>query len=83
MSPAWSPDGQYVAFVRRTQEECGIYKVPMIGGPPLRLGECGFDVRSNLSWSPDGQWLAFDDLDLEPGRRRFDCWRTGVLASSR
>ena len=46
--PAWSPDGQYLAFARGNQaaKTCGIYRIPVIGGQELRLGECGQGINS-------------------------------------
>jgi eukaryotic-like serine/threonine-protein kinase len=65
-SPRWSPNGLYVAFLRQTANDYGLYIVPSIGGrerqltslalvPPMR-----FDVVQ-VSWSPDSQWLAISD----------------------
>ena len=62
--PAWSPDGQKIAFWRSNGARSGVYLVSPTGGaaqavladrPPL--------VRwsSQLSWSPDGEWVAFSD----------------------
>jgi Tol biopolymer transport system component/serine/threonine protein kinase len=66
IEPRWSPNGLYIAFLRRTTEGYGLYVIPSIGGterkltnisltPPLR-----FDV-AQVSWSPDSSWLAVSD----------------------
>ena len=66
IQPRWSPDGLYIAFLRQTAEDYGLYLMPSIGGterqlttlslvPPIR-----FDVLQ-VSWSPDGAWLAVSD----------------------
>lgn len=48
-SPAWSPDGRYIAFLRALSGNTGgVFLVPAIGG---------------LSWYPDGKWLAIPDQD--------------------
>lgn len=59
-SPTWSPDGQQVAFYRRSDHDIGIYVVPALGGTAQKL----YSGRSSswttgLSWSPDGNVLAF------------------------
>ena len=59
--PAWSPDGLFLAFVAGTNE-CGIYRVPLTGGPRVKLAECRNNPR-HLNWSPDGTRLAFDGRD--------------------
>ena len=42
-SPAWSPDGRQIAFLRRLDagdvERCGIYLIPALGGAERRLAE--------------------------------------------
>ena len=66
IQPRWSPDGLYIAFLRQTADDYGLYLIPSIGGterqltklsllPPIR-----FDV-SQVDWSPDGKWLAVSD----------------------
>ena len=62
--PAWSPDGQSLAFVSARHDErdydtlSDIWVVPAAGGEPRRLtdttGGC-----SAPSWSPDGQQIAY------------------------
>jgi Tol biopolymer transport system component/tRNA A-37 threonylcarbamoyl transferase component Bud32 len=57
-NPAWSPDGQTIAFVRapgplRLGE---LILIPALGGPERRLDEAG---STQLAWSPDGKWLYF------------------------
>jgi Tol biopolymer transport system component len=58
-SPAWSPDGKQVAFLRATTSDAfaggAIYLVSPLGGPERRLLD--FPAGGQLSWSPDGQWL--------------------------
>ena len=52
--PAWSPDGQSIAFVAWTREGGQLYKVPAAGGKPTQL-TTGNALYLQPSWSPDGK----------------------------
>ena len=61
-SPAWSPDGQSIAFVRTLESDSRIYIVPALGGAERALAEAYIadmdNLPSRVSWSPDGRFLA-------------------------
>src|SRR5262249_49267487 len=61
--PAWSPDGQKLAFTRATAAGCSILLIPSLGGAERNLGPCGDRDYRRLAWSPDGAWLAFARRD--------------------
>jgi len=55
----FSPDGNYIYFVRRDESEEGysqLYSAPVLGGNPRVLVK---DVDSPIAFSPDGQHFAF------------------------
>jgi dipeptidyl aminopeptidase/acylaminoacyl peptidase len=54
--PAWSPDGQYLAFVSEdiNPEMAGVWVVAVDGSEERYIG-----AGANPSWSPDGRWLMF------------------------
>jgi Tol biopolymer transport system component/DNA-binding winged helix-turn-helix (wHTH) protein len=54
--PAFSPDGQTLAFARRGT---GIYTVPVLGGEEHRLISGGYNW--GLTWTPDGRHIVFPD----------------------
>lgn len=63
--PAWSPDGNWIAFLRYFSgvtrgppfNAAGVIQVVSpLGGESRRISE--FPARSQLSWSVDGRWLA-------------------------
>lgn len=56
--PAWSPDGQWIAFAGRDGYASEIYVVRTDGSGLIRLTSDGLLPRSP-AWSPDGQHLAF------------------------
>jgi Tol biopolymer transport system component/DNA-binding winged helix-turn-helix (wHTH) protein len=73
-SPAWSPDGRQIAFLREIREpgQAGfseIRAISALGGKETRLGTAAvrFEVGplfvSGLDWSPDGNYLVFSDKE--------------------
>jgi len=61
LTPAWSPDGRYIAYIRVGTDYSGLYLVPALGGPVRKLSDVSDAVylAPFLSWSPDSKWLAF------------------------
>ena len=60
LSPAWSPDGERVAYVRcGAGGECGVHVVDAGGGAEETLIPAGDLAITDLVWSPNGQRLAF------------------------
>ena len=66
-SPAWSPDGRQIAFVRR-HGEGDVDRMPnrdvfvvdaRAGATPRRLTTTTADETGRLSWSPDGRLIAY------------------------
>jgi len=55
----FSPDGDYIYFVRRDEEEqsiASLYQAPVLGGTPRLMIK---DVDSPVAFSPDGQRFAY------------------------
>ncbi len=88
--PAYSPDGQWLAFTHHTtgygtysDPAAEIYIVPASGGQPRRLqanDAPGGTALQNVSnswptWSRDGRWLAFNSKRNDPA---FDVFVTAI-----
>jgi Tol biopolymer transport system component/imidazolonepropionase-like amidohydrolase len=52
--PAWSPDGQWIAFVEWTRDGGSLYKIAAAGGRPIQL-TTGNALYLQPTWSPDGK----------------------------
>jgi Tol biopolymer transport system component len=57
-SPAWSPDGNWIAVSGDDGKGSGLFKAPAEDGPPVRLrsGLC-----FNPIWSPDGRFILYSE----------------------
>lgn len=68
-SPAWSPDGRYVGYLRQGPDSADLVIVPSRGGEErvvTRLHRTRYGLMfHHLDWSPDGRWLVFDDKENE------------------
>lgn len=59
-SPAFSPDGQTVAFIRNPNFLVSdVYLVPVAGGEPTRLTFDNLSLGGSLAWTPDGREIVF------------------------
>lgn len=82
-SPAWSPDGRTIAFLRVVPEQsCQVLVVLAGGGGERVVGRCDERHVPTFDWTPDGRGLVFGGhgvfhdrpglfvLDLESGEPR-------------
>lgn len=56
--PAWSPDGNELAFVRVVEGKPQVFIIPMQGGEPRQLTKFKYGA-TNPTWSPDGDKILF------------------------
>jgi Tol biopolymer transport system component len=58
VSPAFSPDGRWVAYYRAIEGRREVWVIPSTGGLPVNFsGHAGQDVQP--AWSPDSRQIAF------------------------
>ena len=56
-SPAWSPNGKWIAFVSEHAGDEDIYRMDVDGENVIQLTQQG--NCNEPDWSPDSQWIAF------------------------
>ena len=59
--PAWSPNGDQIAFMRYSEKTFSIYVASVLGGSERRVYEGTSSMGAGISWSPDGKSLAFPE----------------------
>jgi Tol biopolymer transport system component len=62
-SPAWSPDGKWIAIGVETAEGVRLYRIPVGGGAPVRLTE---HHAMDPAWSPQGGFIVYAREQLGP-----------------
>jgi Tol biopolymer transport system component len=57
--PAWSPDGEWLAFLSDRNKKTEIFVTSITGSRMIQVtSEPGIHWQGPLSWSPDGKWIA-------------------------
>ncbi len=81
VSPAWSPDGRWIAFQRWEGGQASVLLIPSIGGPERKVTDLDIDHvvgGEKMAWLPDGTGLIVADgrplsifvVSIETGERR-------------
>jgi dipeptidyl aminopeptidase/acylaminoacyl peptidase len=55
---SWSPDGRWVAVAANQGEGTRVFKIPLDGGPPVRLRDT---LSFNPVWSPDNRFIVYSE----------------------
>src|SRR5262245_14907305 len=71
LRPAWSPDGQWLAYLHVVKEQCEVRLVSPFGGPSRTLAPCDATLDEDLAWSNDSAALVF----RAPNGRGLGLWR--------
>ncbi|WP_255326248.1 Atxe2 family lasso peptide isopeptidase [Sphingobium sp. EM0848] len=58
LAPSWSPDGRWIAFLRREQGITQLWAVRADGGPARALTRSPVDIEQ-FAWTPDGATLVY------------------------
>ena len=61
LSPTWSPDGKWIAYLSDKTGEYEVYLRPQMGGADIRVTTDGGVYRYGPVWSPDSQKLLYWD----------------------
>jgi dipeptidyl aminopeptidase/acylaminoacyl peptidase len=75
-SPAWSPDGHRIAFLRKQEGKMRIHVLDLRGGEP-EVVKTGDLEPTSLRWSPDGGSLGFTAAQPPTAAEREARWRSG------
>jgi tricorn protease len=75
-SPAWSPDGRWIAYFSDAGGEYALHLAPQDRKGEVRVVKlAGAGFYRDLRWSPDSKWLSYSDnshsiyvLNVESGR---------------
>jgi TolB protein len=70
VSPSWSPDGEWIAFVSDRSGSPQIYVMKADGTSERRITFNG-GYNTSPAWSPDGRWIAYE---ARVGGGQFDLW---------
>lgn len=63
-SPAFSPDGRWLAFSSSRSGKSQVWAIPLDGGEARQITDAGNDAGS-FAWSPDGRRIAYLMTDPE------------------
>lgn len=62
-NPVYSPDGQRIAFLRRSPNGFDLMVLPPGGSDPLRVSTTPVTVDDVIQWAPDSTWLLIGTSD--------------------